>query len=249
MKKLFLLTIFIAFASCKETGTGVGAETEEDVKINNLYSRGLQYIDSLDIYNAIAMYDELSLEYNGSKKANQLKDSIIAQKNKIVEKLNIEKEQSSKKIYKEYDEFKKITWFKPISEKNQYGNSIYCYFGVEDSGAVMNPRLVIVYYDQDWIFWEKADFLIDGEVIPYIPEERPTTDNNSSVWEISDESIDTALSYTLNQMFDAKEVKYRLNGRSGVRDFNLSKSKIKSIEAVIKLHNAMSSLKSLESFK
>ena len=118
---------------------------------------------------------------------------------------------NSKNFIKKHDEFNKTTFYTPASGKG-YGNKLYMYLGV-NKNEVFNPRFVIQYYGNDWIFWEKAIFLIDDNTYNYIPNIRPTRDNNSKVWETSDQSLDSNIKFIINKVIKSKSSKYRLTGK------------------------------------
>lgn len=246
-KCFFFLLSLIILASCKNSNT---KELDEaSIKVNNLYNSAVLYIDSLDFAKAISIYNELILEPDGYQKSEKLKDLILKNKSTALKSLNDKKPALLKKTHITYDEFKQITWYKPISEKDEYKNTIYTYFGVKNNGDINPLRLVIVYYADDWIFWEKAVFLIDGNSFTYIPENRPTTDNNSSIWETSDEQVDDASQLILNQLYSAKKIKYRLEGTSNVSDFELPKSKQIGMKNINDLYNIFNSISELNKFK
>jgi hypothetical protein len=149
---------------------------------------------------------------------------------------SLEKEISKIKnfSYSDKDEFKSVEWIKPKSERKTFDNTIYAYYG-KDSSSVYSPRIVIRYYGEDWIFWKKAVFLIDGKVFNFIPEENPSRDNNSEVWEISDSNLTDFFIEKFMSFKTAKSVKYRLEGDYS-KDFTLSKSKINSIYNILLLN-------------
>lgn len=171
----------------------------------------------------------------------ELTDSLSSKPfDKEVAKIKIdslEKEISKIKniSYSDKDEFKSIEWIQPKSERKTYDNTIYAYYG-KDSSSVYTPRIVIRYYGEDWIFWKKAIFLVDGETFNFIPEKTPERDNNSEVWETSDSNLSEMFIEKFMSFKNAKSVKYRLEGDQHVRDFTLSKSKINAIYDILLLN-------------
>jgi hypothetical protein len=167
-------------------------------------------------------------------------DSLAAQPfNKEVALLKIDSLQKEiSKIkdvsYSKKDEFKSIEWIQPKLEKNTYDNTIYAYYG-KDTSSVYSPRIVIRYYGDDWIFWKKAIFLVDGETFNFIPEETPKRDNNTEVWETADSNLSDMFIEKFMAFKNAKSVKYRLEGEH-VKDFTLSKAKINSIYNILILN-------------
>lgn len=150
---------------------------------------------------------------------------------------SLEKEISKIKnvSYSKKDEFKSIEWIQPKSERKTYDNTIYAYYG-KDSSSVYYPRIVIRYYGEDWIFWEKAIFLVDGETFNFIPEEKPERDSNTEVWETSDSNLTDMFIEKFMSFKNSKSVKYRLEGDQHVKDYTLSKSKINAIYNMLLLN-------------
>ena len=209
-------------------------------KINNLYNRALSELKENNISKANNLINELSLEPGGLDKSLDLSDKLKSNAKAISDKLNNELVQLKKYYYTDYDKFKKITWYYPISERNNYKTSIYCYFGASNED-IYNLRFKIRYYGDSWIFWEKAIFLCDGETYDYYPKEGTSTNSTDSVWETSDEEVDTFEKIVLENIINSKKVSFRLDGKSGISDNNLSISKIKSIKNIMRLHEILSS--------
>lgn len=160
--------------------------------------------------------------------------------NKEVTKIKIDSlENEISKIknvsYSKKDEFKSVEWIQPKSERKTYDNTIYAYYG-KDSSSVYYPRIVIRYYGEDWLFWKKAIFLVDGETFNFIPEEKPERDNNTEVWETSDSSLSDMFIEKFMSFKNAKSVKYRLEGDQHVKDYTLSKVKINAIYDMLLLN-------------
>lgn len=87
------------------------------------------------------------------------------------------------------DSFTGITWFKDRSSPNyRNSNGFYLYFGAE-SGSKNILRLVIQYFDDDWLFVDSAKINVDGAIYP-LSSYGWERDNNSSIWEWVDEPLD-----------------------------------------------------------
>lgn len=165
--------------------------------------------------------------------------------NKKLDSLNTEISKLKSFYYVKNDEFKGIKWYMPNVEKGTYGNMIYSYFGEETNGTIYNPRLVIRYYGDSWIFWEKAIFLVDGEPFNFVPEKSPQHENSSSVWETSDDNLTEFFIDKIKSFKDAKEVKYRLQGKYS-EDYKLPKKQINALYSMLELNNLMISKYNLE---
>lgn len=149
-------------------------------------------------------------------------------------------------IRKKYDEFNKITWYTPSSGIG-YGNKIYLYFGLHDNGSVYNPRFVLRYYGEDWIFWDKAKFLIDGNTYDYYPDSKPERDNNSKVFETSDENLTTNIKSIILSIINSKTSKYRLLGKYRY-DRKITNRQKNDLKKVLELHSNFNEMRSLISF-
>lgn len=149
----------------------------------------------------------------------------------IVEKL--------KPLHKfEFDEFNNITWVrhKDIYKRNNF-NGIYCYFGVKD-GKPENFRLRIHYYGDHWLFIRKYRFALNGDIYEYTPSEMKR-DNNSNVWEWSDEYISLNDRELIEKLSKQDELKIRYIGSTYNDDIKINSKYIKYIKQTFELYEAM----------
>lgn len=145
------------------------------------------------------------------------------------------------KFREKKDEFKGISWIEPKTA-TQYidQNDIYCYFAIRD-GKPENLRLKIQYAADDWLFIKKYIFLIDGKSYPYTPR-KVERDNNTRIWEWSDENIEESLellTVITAAMMDAKEIKIRFEGRQYHKDKTLTPKQIKQITEPLEYFSAL----------
>ncbi len=140
------------------------------------------------------------------------------------------------------DEFdpKGMTWIKPKSApKYANRNALYCYFMRDDSG-VSNFRFRIQYYADDWLFFYKCQFSIDGKAYEFIPQKTETDNGDGYIWEWFDEPIMTSEEVSLvKALASAKNAKIKFIGRQYYDIKQIPKSELESIKNTIDLYIAM----------
>lgn len=86
------------------------------------------------------------------------------------------------------DEFSGTDFYKDRSSpRYRNSNAFYIYFGASGD-TVQGLRLVVSYYDDSWLFIENARVNVDGKIYT-IYATKWERDNNSSIWEWSDEVL------------------------------------------------------------
>jgi hypothetical protein len=194
------------------------------------------------------------------KREKEIEDRIFSMRNTIqesVDKNKKEKVESFKqtvsidsakvkdlqKYYtKHKDEFsnsKKI-WYKPKTAP-QYTNrnGIYCYFQTEE-GIPSNLRFRLQYYADDWLFFKKVQFSIDGKAYDYIPLSTETDSGNGGyIWEWFDESISESDKDLINALANAKSAKMKLIGSQYYDIKTISQEQINSFKRTLELYKAL----------
>lgn len=248
---VFLLSVavyVIAFiVSSPVSVDGEKLETGNGSSIDEYYSKSVRFLIEDDFIKANQELLKIVAMDSTYSKIDSLRLAIGNQHQNALKDLNKDLESLKRKMDFNEDEFNQITWVSPKSSKGTYGNRVYVYFGIKNDN-LQSPRLKIRYYGDDWLFWEKATFLIDGTPYNYIPTSRPSRDNNSDVWETSDQIISENMLNILKSMFEAKEVKYRLSGKY-YKDFTLSKARINEIKDVLQYHYLLDNSKLITDFK
>lgn len=185
-----------------------------------------------------AYYDSLVAV---SSDANQLAE---LEKKKTDSIQNIEKRKEIKKLLPFFkikkEEFSNddIQWVKPKDAPKYIDqNAIFCYFQVTNNRA-SNFRLKIQYASDDWLFIQQYKFSIDGMVFDYIPDEIKR-DNDSSIWEWSDQQITAIDNSLINALAMAKKAKIRFVGQQYYKDRAISSSQLSSIKRTLKLYRLM----------
>lgn len=155
-----------------------------------------------------------------------------------------EKVKSLEKYFKkEKDEFDTDSrvWYQPKSSpKYRNQNGIYLYFATKNN-IPGNLRLCIQYHADDWLFFKKVSFSIDGKAYDYIPLKTETDcGNGGRIWEWSDEAITESNDKQLvKALANAKSAKMKFIGRQYHNIKTLSKQQIEDIKRTIELYHAM----------
>jgi len=138
----------------------------------------------------------------------------------------------------EKDEFQDISW---VHGKNEppYRNSngFYCYFAEDDNGNVSNFRFVGQYAAEDWIFFKKLTFNIDGKNIDFYPQNL-NSDHDTTIWEWYDDQVDATTFLTLYAISKAKTVKVRFHGQQYYDDKVMSEKSKSNIKNALEYYVA-----------
>ena len=132
------------------------------------------------------------------------------------------------------------TWYKPKDAPKYINqNGIYVYFGVREDG-VNALRLRIQYTADEWLFFKKVNFSIDGNPYEYFPNDTETDHGGGSIWEWSDEAIITTSNKELiKALASSKVAKMKFIGRQYYKIKNITPKQVQSINRTIELYRAM----------
>lgn len=133
------------------------------------------------------------------------------------------------------------TWIKPKSSPaytNQ--NGIYCYFQTEKN-IPSNLRFRVQYYSDEWLFFDKIQFSIDGKAYEYIPLNTETDSGDGGyIWEWFDENVSTSNDKELlKALANAKSAKMKFIGRQYYDIKNISKEQLNGIKRTIEYYKAL----------
>jgi hypothetical protein len=131
-------------------------------------------------------------------------------------------------------------WYKPKSAP-QYTNrnGLYCYFQTEN-GIPSNLRFRFQYYADNWLFFSRIQFAIDGTAYEYIPENTETdSGDGGKIWEWFDESLSQEDKELIYALADAKSAKMKIIGRQYYDEKTISQEQIKSIKQTLELYHAL----------
>jgi hypothetical protein len=132
------------------------------------------------------------------------------------------------------------TWYEPKSAPKYTNRSgIYCYFQTENDFP-SNLRFRMQYYSDDWLFFSKVQFSIDGKAYEYVPMDTETDSGDGGhIWEWFDESVSENDKELINALANAKSAKMKLIGRQYFDVRNISQDQIKGIKRTLELYQAM----------
>lgn len=206
-----------------------------------------------DITNSISFVEkderEKEIEERIFSMNNTLQESVDRNKKEKVESFKQTASVDSSKIKdldkyfkKRKDEFSNNNkvWHEPKSApKYTNRNGIYCYFQSED-GMPSNLRFRLQYYADDWLFFKKVQFSIDGKDFDYIPLNTETDSGDGGyIWEWFDESVGDTDKELINALANAKSAKMKLIGRQYYDIKTISQDQINSFKRTLELYKAM----------
>ena len=210
---------------------------EKDEDISNLVVFKDKELKEKEIKNQIfSMENSMQKSVDNYKKENEANFKKTAK----IDSLKIK--ELIKSFSKKYDEFSNnnSTWYTPkTAPKFANANGIYCYFQTEN-GIPINLRFRLQYLANDWLFFDKVQFSIDGKAYDYVPTKTETDSGNGGyIWEWFDESITESEKDLINALANAKSAKMKLNGKQYFDVKNISKTQINSIKQTLELFKAM----------
>ena len=131
-------------------------------------------------------------------------------------------------------------WYEPKSApKYTNRNGIYCYFPTE-YGKASNLRFRVQYYSDDWLFFYKIQFSIDGKAYEYRPIDVERDCGNSGyIWEWFDEGIGSSDKELIYALANAKSAKMKFIGKQYYNVKTITQEQILAIKRTLELYNAL----------
>lgn len=204
---------------------------------DKLYAEALKFVEHKNIEGLQTICEKFQKYHPTSPEYSKIKsalEKIIAEK-KAKEKA--EKEMRMKavnKLKKKYDDVSGITWYyNPYYTHYTNSNHTSIYMGKETVGKPW-LRLLMSYYGDDWIFFDRAFLSYDGNTkeIFFNEYRDKKTENSTSCWEWIDVSVDESVLSFLKEMVNGKSVKMRLTGKYS-KTHTLNQTEIKAIKDVL----------------
>lgn len=133
------------------------------------------------------------------------------------------------------------TWIKPKSSPSYINqNGIFCYFQTENK-VPSNLRFSVQYYSDEWLFFQKIQFSIDGNAYEYIPLNTETDSGDGGyIWEWFDENVSASNDVILlNALANAKTAKMKFIGRQYYDVKNITKEQLNGIKRTIDYYKAL----------
>ena len=134
------------------------------------------------------------------------------------------------KLRSRYDRFGDVTWYQSSTTTNyRNANAFYVYFGMFD-GEKGPLRLVVQYFDDDWLFIERARVNVDGKVYTLSTSDWER-DNDADIWEWSDESLQDR--DVIEKIIKSKSAVIRFDGRQYYDTRTISSTQKAALKAVL----------------
>jgi hypothetical protein len=225
--------------------------------MGNTYSKPIRFKlmndKNEDIALLISMIDK-------AKREEEIKSKIFSLPNDIKESVDKGKQESSEntkkptavdsakvKSLEKYfrikgDEFSNDNkkWYTPTSSpKYTNMNGIYCYFQTQN-GVPSNLRFRVQYHSDEWLFFSRVQFSIDGKAFEYIPSDVETDSGNGGrIWEWFDESLTSSDKELIEALSNAKTAKMKLIGKQYYDIKTISTEQLNSIKRTLEMYNAL----------
>lgn len=123
------------------------------------------------------------------------------------------------------DDFRQITWYKHPSRPRFANTRSYfqIYIGLKDDGTLI-PRLLVHYTNDGWLFIDRADFLVDGEMFrPSGMSGRWDRDNGAGdIWEWMDVPLTGAARDLARAVANSDSARIRFNGSQYYNDHTIT---------------------------
>lgn len=239
MKNFLLIMLFSGLAIAQEKNDSVDLPNRFLIKLisemeaENSIARDLM-IHKLD--SIILSSEDKTVKNLSRKKANEL-ISLEFVDAKSIDLNTIDKKEKKGWEY-EYDKFQGVTFI----NKKLHGPT-YPYIVVKDNG-IMYLRFKAIYNSDDWVFFDKIIFLINGEKSEITPNKTERDISNSSygvsVYESSDSVVDKKIFDLLTKIANSENnVDYRFSGSKGVRDYTMTKHQKQVIKETLELYERL----------
>ena len=229
------------YSDMKEAGARYGARP---ISFSLYNSKGA---DITDVYFESKYAKENEITERIQSRPNTIKQRADERRKKKNKELIARRDSAKIKELVKFFDVKKdefdvdgTTWYKPKDAPKYINrNGIYVYFGVGEDG-VNALRLMIQYTADEWLFFKKVNFSIDGKPFEYIPEDTETDHGGGSIWEWSDEAIITTSDKELiKALASSKVAKMKFLGRQYYKIKNITPKQVQSINRTIELYRAM----------
>lgn len=139
----------------------------------------------------------------------------------------------------EFDPSGTLTYVPADSPEKPKGDAIYCYFEqVNDS--VSNLRIRMQVENKEWLFYKKCQFLVDGKVYEYSPQNiELNVGNPGLICEWFDEAVNENNIEIIKALSKARQAKVKIIGRHYNKVVIFSKEQFLSINNTLELYSAL----------
>lgn len=203
-----------------------------------LYAQVLECVNNNDRNRLASICDNLRKYHPNSSECTKAQQALDKMDKEIAAKeaaAKAKRLQAVNKLKKKFDDISSTSWYyNPYYTHYTNSNHTSIYMGKKASGQPW-LRLLMSYYGDEWIFFEKAYLSYDGNTreIPFKKyDDKKTENSGGSVWEWIDVPVDAGLLAYLKQMVEGKVVKMRLTGKY-THDKTLTSTEINAIKDVL----------------
>jgi hypothetical protein len=143
-------------------------------------------------------------------------------------------------LRKSFDKVENKYWYYDKSTPPSLGrNDVYLYMGHNGTEPESSNflRMVAVYHGDDWVFFNKLIFLIDGQRTEFLAA--PKHENDSTVYEYTDTAVEDSDLPFLVQLANGKEVIVRFEGNDHRKDFTMSTQQKKAVMNVLTAYESL----------
>lgn len=202
-----------------------------------IYNSATKYIVEKDtrslgeVVRKLEKYHPTSKEYIKAKETLQ---KLIEERDAAKKKEREERRGIVNKLKRKHDDISGTTWYhNPYFTHTANSNHVSVYIGKKESEQPY-LRLLMSYYGENWIFFDKAYLSYDGNTkqISFNEFNDKKTENNTKCWEWIDVNVDKETLAFLKKMVEGKSVKMRLTGKYQ-KDHTLTATEIKAIKDVL----------------
>ena len=189
------------------------------------------------------IYNDIFSAPNSVKQSMEESKKEEAENFKKTVKIDSQKINELKVFFRiKQDEFsneEKITYTPKSAPIYINDNGLYCYFQTEN-GMPSNLRFIFQYYADEWLFFNKILFSIDGKAFEFIPDDTETDNGDGGyIWEWFDEQVKPEDKELINALANAKSAKMRIVGRQYRKERVVTNSQILGIRRTIELYKVM----------
>lgn len=191
-------------------------------------------------------YDDLS----GSLASKVSNKSVLQDAQSAYSKLSLDKANSLLKNFQShYDKFQDTFYYYPSIWKFASDGSILTdgesyvrpYIGVNEGDNTVWILIAYLYTGDDWIFWDNAIFLIDGQKYTKYMEYYDIVHDNGggTVWESINQGASASDIEMLQKIAMSNTTDVRLSGDNYSSDFTISSTEKQAIQQVLNAFNAL----------
>lgn len=187
--------------------------------------------------------DEYRIEkecYNEVMESHMENDhNALATSNKAQDEDSAKIASLRKYFHQKEDEFSDVIWIEPKTRPKYTNQNGYCMYFALKNGVATNPRFLIQYEADKWLFIKYMIFNIDGENITFTPEKMETDcGHGGRIWEWCDESA-LYLESLIEKIAYANNVKIKMVGSQYHKVKTMSSKQIEGFKYSYEYYKAL----------